>query len=85
MPGTSGSGLDGWGIEGVCKCTLYERLLLGLVGLFVSPALSELAMRDGIHQSVTEFLHSMQRLTLDNQVKLIDQVKEKHLELGKYL
>jgi nuclear-control-of-ATPase protein 2 len=43
---------------------------------------------DGIHQSITAFLGpqgSMTRLGLEDQVRLIDQVKRKHVELGKHL
>ena len=40
---------------------------------------------DGIHQSITELLQSMTRLTLDEVSALIDQVKRKHIELAKHL
>jgi nuclear control of ATPase protein 2 len=43
---------------------------------------------DAIHQSITEFLGtrgSFGRLTLDDQLRLIDLVKRKHQELAKYL
>jgi nuclear control of ATPase protein 2 len=43
---------------------------------------------DAIHQSVTEFLGqegSMQRLTIDEQIRLVDLLKRKNHELSKYL
>jgi nuclear control of ATPase protein 2 len=43
---------------------------------------------DAIHQSVTEFLGqegSMQRLTIDDQIRLVDLLKRKNHELSKYL
>lgn len=43
---------------------------------------------DGIHQSIAEFLGpegSFTRMSLDDQVKLIDQVKRKHNDLANHL
>lgn len=43
---------------------------------------------DAIHQSVTEFLGqngSMQRLTMEDQIRLVDLLKRKNNELSKYL
>jgi nuclear control of ATPase protein 2 len=43
---------------------------------------------DAIHQSVTEFLGqegSMQRLTIEDQIRLVDLLKRKNHELSKYL
>jgi hypothetical protein len=65
--------------------TLYDYLVLLD---YSSPQPFPSWQCDAIHDTITEFLGrdgSIQRLTLDDQIRLVDLVKRKHRELSKYL